>query len=112
MSRITTKNSTGDNMQPCLPALPTTKSAERVPLYSIQHLATFVRYSPSSQCHPEAISIHAIKVYKTQMQIDPVFSSLLDDAHVNVIHARKPRSEFCLLTIYAGIKMVFYPILV
>ena len=39
MSPRTTKNSTGDNMQPCLTPLPTTKGAERVPLCSTQHLA-------------------------------------------------------------------------
>ena len=39
MSPITNKNSTGDNMQPCLTPLPTIKAAERVPLCSTRHLA-------------------------------------------------------------------------
>ena len=39
MSLMTTKNSAGDNMQPCLTLLPTTKVAERVPLCSTRHLA-------------------------------------------------------------------------
>ena len=38
MSPMTTKNSTGDNMQPCLTPLPTTKGAESVPLCSTRHL--------------------------------------------------------------------------
>ena len=39
MFPITTKTSTGDNMQPCLNPRPTTKGAERVPLCSTRHLA-------------------------------------------------------------------------
>ena len=78
----------------------------------------FVRNSPSCQCHPEALSIHAVKglfkVYKNRTQIETVFSTLitLDDypQRVNLINARRSRSEACLLTIYRGIKMVFYPI--
>ena len=35
---MTTKKSTGDNMQPCLTPLPTTKGAERVSLCSTRHL--------------------------------------------------------------------------
>ena len=85
MSPMTNKNSTGDNMQPFLTPLPTTKGAGRVPLCSARHLAPwhyFVRYSPSFQCHPEDLSIHTVKglfkVYKNQMQIGTVFSTLLD----------------------------------
>ena len=39
MFPLTTKNSTGGNMQPCLTPLPTTKGAERVGLCSTRHLA-------------------------------------------------------------------------
>ena len=39
MSPMTTKNSTSDNMQPCLTPLPTTKGAESLPLCSTRHLA-------------------------------------------------------------------------
>ena len=43
----------------------------------------FVRYCSCSQCHPEALSIHAakglFKIYKSQLQIGRIFSSLLDD---------------------------------
>ena len=38
MSPMTTKNSTVDNMQPCLTPLPTTKAAERVALCRTQRL--------------------------------------------------------------------------
>ena len=33
-----------------------------------------------------------------------------NDIHVNVVNARRSRSEASLLTIYCGIKMLFYPI--
>ena len=39
MFPMTTKNSTSDNMQPCLTAVPTTKGAERIPLCSTRQLA-------------------------------------------------------------------------
>ena len=70
----------------------------------------------SSKCHPEALSIHAdkglLKVYKNQKQIGTVFSTLLDDypQRVNVVNAGRSRAEACLLTIYGGTKIVFYPI--
>ena len=120
MTPMTTKNSTGDNMQPCLTPLPTTKDAERVPLCSTLHLAPLYvdlvtdTIFPFSQCHLEALSIHAnhavkglFKVYKNQMQIGTVFSTLLDDYrhHDHVVNARRSSSEACLLTIYGGIKM-------
>ena len=60
--------------------------------------------------------MHAVnglfKVYKNQMQIGKVFSTLLDDYPqcVNVVNARRSRAEACLFTIYGRIKMVFYPI--
>ena len=46
------------------------------------------------------------------MKIGTVFSSLLDEylQRVNVVNARRSRSEACLLTIYGGIKMVCYTI--
>ena len=63
---------------------------------------------PSLSTLPKAFS----KPTKNQMQIGTVFSTLLDDYPqlVNVVNARRSRSEACLLMIYAGIKMVFYPI--
>ena len=50
------------------------------------------------------------KVYKNQMQIGAVFSTLFDDYPqlVNVVNVS--RYEAFLLTICGGIKMVFYPI--
>ena len=52
------------------------------------------------------------KVYKNQMQIGTVFSTLIDDypQRVNVVNAIRSSSEACLLTIYGEIKMVFYSI--
>ena len=54
------------------------------------------------------------KVYKKKCKSE-LYSALdypLDDypQRVNVFNARRSRSEACLLTIYGGIKMVFYPI--
>ena len=45
------------------------------------------------------------------MQIGTVFSALLEDyaQRVNVVSASRSRSKACLVTIYGGIKMVFYP---
>ena len=97
------KNSSVDKMQPCLTALPTTKGAERVPLCSTRHLApsyvdlmtdTILLGIPSSQCHPEDSSIHTVKrlfkVYKNQMQIGTVFSTLLNSAAIPSIPAALP----------------------
>ena len=46
------------------------------------------------------------------MLVGTIFSTLLDDypQRVSVVNARSCRSEACLLMIYGGIKMVFYPI--
>ena len=94
MSPMTTKNSTGNNMQPCLTPLPTTKGAERVPLCSTRHLAplyvdlmtdTNLFFSVPSR----GPSIHDVKglfkVYKSPMQIGTIFSTLLDHYPQSVI---------------------------
>ena len=63
-----------------------------------------------------SFSIHAVKglvkIYKNQLQIGTVFSTLIDDypQRVIAVNARRSRSEACLLTFYGGIKMLFYSI--
>ena len=93
MSAMTAKNSTADNMQPCLTPLPTTKGAERVPLCSTQHLAplyvdlmtdTILLGIPLLLSAIQRISLSILskafsKSTKNQLQIGTIFSTLLDD---------------------------------
>ena len=120
MLPITTKNSTGDNMQPCRIPLPTTKGAQRTPFCSTRHLAPlYVDLMPDSNLLDIPILLSAIiqkhavkdhfKIYKNQMQIVTVFSTLRDyyPQRINVVNARRSRPVACLLTIYGGIKRSF-----
>ena len=71
-------------MQPCLTPLPTTKGAERVPLCSTRYLAPlYVNLMTDTILLGIPLSIQTVKglfkVYKNQMQIGTVFSTLLDD---------------------------------
>ena len=114
---MTTKNSTVENMQLCLTPLPTRKGAERVPLYSTRHLAPLYvdlmtdtiflgipLQRPFPRCQRPFQSLQTSDANRT------VFSTFPDDypQRVNVVNARRSRSEACLLTIYGGIKIVFY----
>ena len=104
----TTKNSSDDNMQPCLTPLPTTNSAERIPLFSARHLAPLyvdlmadtnllgipLLLSAIQRPSLSTLSKAFFKVYKNQVQIGTVFSTLLDDypQRVKVVNARRSRS--------------------
>ena len=121
MSPMTTKYSTGDNIRTCLTPL-STKGAERVPLCSTRHLAPlYVTLMTDTNLFGIALLLSAIqrpslsrlskafsKSKKTRCKSDR-YSALC--SMINVVNQKsRSMSEACLLTIYGGIKIVFYSI--
>ena len=119
MSPMTTKNCTGDNMQPSLTPLRTTKGAERVPLCSTRHLALYVDtillgipllLSAIQRTSLSTLSKSFSKSTKTKCKSER-YSALCSMINRSSVLMWSTQEDPGLkLKIYGGIKMVFYPI--
>ena len=120
MSPMTTKNSTGDNMQHCLTTLPTTKGAEREPLCSTRHLAPLYVYLMTETILLDIpLLLGAIqrpslsmlsKAFAKSTKTKPERYSTLCSMIIRSVLIWSTQEVPNLFTIFGGMKMVFYPI--
>ena len=100
-------------MQSCLTPLPTTKSAERVPLCSTRHLEPLcVELMVDTNLLGMVFPLFSVQsrglLYPCCQR--PTKTRCKSERWVNMVNTSRSSSAACLITIYDGIKMVFYPV--